>query len=229
MYNNELVDLNRQTVDQTYQAYLDFGLLPKVGITVAIPFKFYQVDAPTSGRHSGLGNTSISLKYQLSNKNATSAVGITYDARSQNINQELGLRSGFDAQTITPYFTIGSGTKKSYFYANIGYGIRTNNYSDFVRISGEFGYQIFRNAYLSGTIDLTNPVEKNSSFFVNDDPAFVASASFLDRQSFNGAGVKFLYEFVPERYGITLSSIGALGANNIPFSRSYNVGIYHKF
>ena len=227
-YNNELITPGRETVDQTYQAYLDFGLLPKLGITASIPFKFYSIDEG-SGKFSGLGNVSLGLKYQLTNKNATTAIGLTYDVTSQNSDQQLGLRSGFDAHTVTPYFSIGSGTKKTYFYANLGYGIRTNSYSDFLRVSGEFGYKIFKHAYLIGTIDLTNPTQKDSGFFIIDDPAFVASASFLDRQSFNGAGIKFLYDFLPEKYGISLSTIGALGSDNTPFSRSYNVGIYHKF
>jgi hypothetical protein len=91
------------------------------------------------------------------------------------------------------------------------------------------GYKIFRHSYLIGTLDFNQPIQDDSSFFLADEEIFSKSASFLDRQSFNGAGLKFLYEFIPEKYGITLSTIGALGSDNTPFSRSYNIGIFNKF
>lgn len=228
-YNKKLINSGRNTIDQTYQAYLDFGLLPKIGITLAFPFKVYQVDSPLTGQHSGIGNTSVSIKYSLSNRNTSSAVGLTYDIRSQNVDKQLGLRTGFDANTITPYYTIGSGTKKTYFYANFGYGIRTNKYSDFLRISGEFGFKVFRSAYIAGLLDIIKPVQNQSRFFEIDYPIFITSSSFLDRQSYTGAGIKFLFDFVPDRYGVALSTIGSIEADNTPFSRSYNFGLYRKF
>jgi hypothetical protein len=42
-------------------------------------------------------------------------------------------------------------------------------------------------------------------------------------------GIKWINDFVPEKYGFVLSVIGSLGAENIPFSRSYNLGVYQKF
>jgi hypothetical protein len=157
------------------------------------------------------------------------AVGLTYEAETGAENLALGLRTGFAASTFYPYFSIGSGTNKLYFYASTGIGLRTNEHSNFFRLSGELGYKIFKNSYLIGTLDFNRPIQNDSNFFLTDDEVFSKSASFLDRQAFNGAGIKFLYEFVPEKYGVTLSTIGALGAENIPFSRSYNFGIYKKF
>jgi hypothetical protein len=157
------------------------------------------------------------------------AIGLTYEAETGAENLNLGLRTGFAASTFYPYFSIGSGTKKLYFYASSGLGMRTNRHSNFVRLSGELGYKIFRHSYLIGTLDFNQPIQDDSSFFLADEEIFSKSASFLDRQSFNGAGLKFLYEFIPEKYGITLSTIGALGSDNTPFSRSYNIGIFNKF
>lgn len=229
-YNNEQRDFNRQTFDNTYQAFLDFGLMPKLGVTAILPYKSYAItEGNKTSTFNGLSNIGIGLKYQVLDKDAKAAIGARFDFNTATANYDLGLRTGFEALTFMPYFTIGSGTKKTYFYANLGYGIRGNYYSDFVRLSGELGYKLIKNAYVIGTIDLTNPVSKTSEFYTNDLPVFQKSASFLDRQSFMGAGIKLLYEFVPEKYGVTLSTIGALGANYIPFSRSYNFGLFKKF
>jgi hypothetical protein len=229
-YNGDLVDPSRKTVDNTYQIYLDFGLLPNLGVTAVLPVKFYTItENGETSKFDGLGNLSFSLKYQLPVKSSSMAIGLTYEAETGAENLNLGLRTGFAASTFYPYFSIGSGTKKLYFYASSGLGMRTNRHSNFVRLSGELGYKIFRHSYLIGTLDFNQPIQDDSSFFLADEEIFSKSASFLDRQSFNGAGLKFLYEFIPEKYGITLSTIGALGSDNTPFSRSYNIGIFNKF
>lgn len=229
-YNGEQVNPNRSTVDNTYQLYLDFGLIPDVGITAVLPFKQYFItENGQTSTFGGLGNLSFSLKYQLPVKSATMAVGLSYEAETGAEDSDLGLRTGYAASTFQPYFSVGSGTKKLYFYASAGLGLRTNNYSNFARLSGELGYKIIKNGYLIGTLDFNRPLNQNSEFFETDEIIFSKSASFLDRQAFNGAGIKILYEFIPEKYGFTLSTIGALGAENIPFSRSYNFGIYTKF
>jgi|GEM_PF-965216 hypothetical protein len=229
-YNGDLVDPNRKTVDNTYQIYLDFGLLPNLGVTAVLPVKLYTItENGETSKFDGLGNLSFSLKYQLPVKSSSMAIGLTYEAETGAENLNLGLRTGFAASTFYPYFSIGSGTKKLYFYASSGLGLRTNRHSNFVRLSGELGYKIFRHSYLIGTLDFNQPIQDDSSFFLADEEIFSKSASFLDRQSFNGAGLKFLYEFIPEKYGITLSTIGALGSDNTPFSRSYNIGIFNKF
>jgi hypothetical protein len=229
-YNGDLVDPSRKTVDNTYQIYLDFGLLPNLGVTAVLPVKLYTItENGETSKFDGLGNLSFSLKYQLPVKSSSMAIGLTYEAETGAENLNLGLRTGFAASTFYPYFSIGSGTKKLYFYASSGLGLRTNRHSNFVRLSGELGYKIFRHSYLIGTLDFNQPIQDDSSFFLADEEIFSKSASFLDRQSFNGAGLKFLYEFIPEKYGITLSTIGALGSDNTPFSRSYNIGIFNKF
>ncbi|MFB0908996.1 MAG: hypothetical protein ACI9V1_000077 [Spirosomataceae bacterium] len=229
-YKGNLVDAGRKTIDNTYQLYLDFGLLPNLGVTAILPVKNYTItENGETSRFDGLGNLSFSLKYQLPTKSSSMAVGLTYEAETRAENLDLGLRTGFAASTFYPYFSIGSGTKKLYFYASGGLGLRTNKHSNFVRLSGELGYKIFKYSYLIGTLDFNRPIQNDSNFFLTDDEVFSKSASFLDRQSFNGAGLKFLYEFVPEKYGVTISTIGALGSNNTPFSRSYNLGIFRKF
>lgn len=228
--NNEVVNQPRNTINNTYQLYLDFGLLPNIGVTAIVPVTQYSVTQNKStGSYSGLGNLSFTVRYELPISKAKSVLGLTYSAKTANNDVNQGLRTGFDATTFMPFVSVGSGTKKTYFYANLGYGVRTNKHSNFVRLSGELGYKIIKNGYIIGTIDLTNPTNKSSEFFESDPDVYKLSASYLDRQSFNGAGIKILYEFVPERYGLTLSTIGALGSNNVPFSRSYNFGLYKKF
>jgi hypothetical protein len=229
-YNGDLVNPDRRTVDNTYQIYLDFGLLPNLGVTAVLPVKLYTItENGETSKFDGLGNLSFSLKYQLPVKSSSMAIGLTYEAETGAENLDLGLRTGFSASTFYPYFSIGGGTKKLYFYASSGLGLRTNKHSNFIRLSGELGYKIFRHGYLIGTLDFNQPIQDNSNFFLTDEEIFSKSASFLDRQSFNGAGLKFLYEFIPEKYGVTLSTIGALSSDNIPFSRSYNIGMFKKF
>lgn len=234
-YNNQLIDSKRNNYDLTNQIYFDYGLYKKADITVILPFKFisYKQDSSAVKKSlTGFGNIGLGLKHALLDKKIKVSVGAYIFMNSILKNNSTGLRTGFDANTILPFITAGSSYKKMYYYIKTGYGLMTNQYSDYFIASGEVGYSIFKKAHLIFNAEVKEPISKEH-FFDTDDPSYSLTANYLDRQKFIVYGLKFNYEFIEKKYGLTIGFLNGLngkdGATNIPVSRSYNIGLYRKF
>lgn len=227
---SEVLETGQLNRDFTYQLYVDYGLGKKIGLTAILPIKqTYFIKDDVKQSLNGLGNLQLGLKYLVLDKDSKVSIGIQTSFRTGQSDHSIGLRTGYEAFTAMPYITVGTGTNKMYFYANLGYGYRTNGYSDFAKLSGEMGYKLNPRVIVAGTLDLNRPLNDNSSFYQNESPAFFLSSNYLDRQLFNGVGIKAIVDIKPDKYGFIISSIGSLAAENIPFSRSYNVGVFLKY
>jgi hypothetical protein len=102
----------------------------------------------------------------------------------------------------------------------------TRNYSNFVKLNGEAGFKVLPRLWVAGTVDFRLP-EKNGTFFNTD--AYQNTATYLNNQKYLGLGLKAAYDLIPDRVGLSASIIGVLSGENVPFSRSYNAGIYFKW
>jgi hypothetical protein len=224
----------RSISDHTLQFYAEYGLAKGLEVRAVVPFKILSIGPSTNeqanpvsaGSLSGFGNLGLGLKMGLVDKAVKVSVGVDVLANTFTNNDRLGLRTGFEGWTLLPYLSVGSGTKRTYFYAEAGYGFMTQNYSNFVKLNGEAGFRLLPNLWAGVTLDF-RLAEKNGPFFNTE--AYQFNATYLNNQQFLGLGVKAAYDLKPERLGISASVIGALAGENVPFSRSYNVGIYIKW
>jgi hypothetical protein len=178
----------------------------------------------TSGNLSGIGNTTLGLKYKLYDKTWKISSGVSFSANSIKIDETIGLSTGFNATTIVPYVAIGSSHKKLYYYGNIGYGYMSNNYSDYLKATFEVGYEVIPKGHLIFVLDTRNILSKESAF--NNDNA--QWSSYLDRQTYNAIGLKANYEFKKDKFGANFAIIGATGINNAPLAPTLNLGLYTK-
>ncbi len=227
-------DVYRDINDHTFQVYAEYGLGKKIEIRAVIPFKAIsigpssntQANPVPAGTLNGIGNIGLGLKRGILDGDVKLSVGVDVLANTFANNDQLGLRTGFEGWTVLPYLSVGSGTKRTYFYAEAGYGFMTRNYSNFLKLGGEAGVKVLPRLWVAGTVDFRLP-QKNGPFFNAD--AYQNTATYLNNQQYLGLGIKAAYDLVPDRVGLSASVIGALAGENVPFSRSYNAGIYFKW
>ncbi|MEZ0609016.1 hypothetical protein ACAW74_10900 [Fibrella sp. WM1] len=221
----------RNASDVTVQLYAEYGLGKKWAIRGVLPYKRLHTEASTNlavnptpaGTLTGLGNVGLGLKHALVDG---ITLGVDALANTFTNNDRLGLRTGYEGWTVLPYLSVGAGGQRTYYFAEVGYGFMTQNYSNFLKVNGEFGYKLLPRLWVAGTIDFRLPA-RNGPFFNTE--AYQFSATYLNDQQFLGAGLKGLYDLVPDKLGLSASVIGALGGENVPFSRSYNAGIFIKW
>ena len=225
--DGEKVVLPNDVSDITLQAYAEYGITSKLEAQLIVPFKSVGYESKlgsTSESLSGLGNVSLGLKYKLYDKKWKISAGLLYTANSIKKDSDIGLSTGFNANTFLPYITTGSSSGKWYYYANLGYGYMDNDYSDFFRASFEVGYEVIKNGHLMFILDTRNIVSKESAFDndVNQWP------SYLDRQTYNAIGIKGNYEFKKDKFGANFAVIGATGIDNAALAPTLNFGLYTK-
>lgn len=230
-YNTAQIDGNRTDLagdysDVTTQIYSEYGITNKLEALFILPVKFASFNsnvANTSNQLSGLGNITLGLKYKVYDQKWKISTGLQYQAHTSKFDSS-GLSTDFNANTFIPYLTAGSSAGKWYYFGNIGYGYMTNNYSDYLKIGAEVGYLILPKGHLIVALDTKNPVATESAFLNNPSKW----PSYLDRQTYNALGLKFNYEFSPNKYGANIAAFGAFGNNNAPLAPTINLAVYAK-
>ena len=170
MENNNELELNRSILDFTYQVYLEYGLNDKLNVISSLPFKQIstgniknQTINPTilpKGNLSGIGNYSLALKYRLSDKNLKAAISIQANLKTISKNIDAGLSSGYDANAIGPYLSIGkSFSTKLYSYIETGIIFYSNNFSPILNIHYELGYQLKPSLWAVLTFDMRESIK----------------------------------------------------------------------
>lgn len=215
-------DLGTNFSDITTQIYTEYGITNKLETQLVLPYKF--LFANDNRNYNNLGNITLGLKYLLSNKKWKLSSGIQYSPKTSAHDNETGFSTGFNAHTFLPYITIGSSKDKWYYFGNIGYGFLTNEYSDFLRINIEAGYNFTPKGHVILTIDTRNIVRKEVAFFEDTKQ----SIFYLDRQNYYGIGLKMNYEFKKDKFGVNTSIFGGIDNDNVALAPSYNLGVYVK-
>ncbi|MBC5838878.1 transporter family protein [Flavobacterium muglaense] len=231
-YNQAQIDGNKVAIDGDYsdvttQLYSEYGITNNLEALLVIPMKFASYTGTTSNTTqnlSGLGNITLGLKYKLYDKDWKISTGLQFQANTSKFDSSTGLSTDFDASSFIPYVSAGSSAGKWYYFANVGYGYMTNDYSDYFKMGAEVGYQIIPKGHLIFALDTKNPVAKESAFANNNN----RWPSYLDRQTYNAVGLKFNYEFIQNKYGANFSTFGAFGNNNAPLAPSINLAVYAK-
>jgi hypothetical protein len=215
--------------DVTIQLYSEYGISDKLDILAVLPYKFIGYDGillPANENLTGIGNITLGLKYKICDGTWKLSAGLNYIGNSIKANADKGLRTGFESNTYLPYISIGSATGKWYYFGNLGYGYMSNNYSDYLKIGGEVGYKFIKNTHIIAITDLRNTF--NDATFENNSN-YEATGFYLDGQKYLAAGLKLNHEFIADKIGANISTIGAFNLENAPNAPSINIGFYTKF
>ena len=229
--DNQDVSLNANLSDITSQFYSEYGLTKDLDVSLILPYKTITIklkDGSKTESVSGFGNISIGLKYKFLDKKWKISSGLFFSSNSNSSNEAIGLRTGYNATTLLPYLTVGSSQNKIYYFANFGFGYMTNNYTDFVKIGGEFGYKFLKKTHVILNVDLKKAMKTESYFDSADNGLYKNTALYNDKQEFYGVGIKVNHEFIADKLGLNVGAIGAFYLNNLPVAPSINTGMYYK-
>lgn len=236
VYGNPNYEIAGNLIDNTLQFYGEYGITDHTSILVSIPYKRIVhknlvnpcLVAPCpefTNKEASLGNIEVSLKHNFSKKDWIISGQLGVEANTGSFDIDTGIRTGYDAWTITPLFLIGKGLEKSYFQGFIGANIRSNNYSSNFKIGGEYGKKIAKNIWLVGFIDIVKSFENGNVVLPASN---LATALYVNNQEYGAFGLKSIFE-IKEKFGITGGFGGAFFGNNVAQSPALTFGVYQKF
>lgn len=235
LYNKRLL---RYVVDNTVQIYGEYGITEKFTLVTAIPLKLLSTGSAalpngdafpaasllSSGSLTGLGNIMLTAKYTIYNKGLVVAGQLQTEAPTFSRKESIGLRTGYDTWVVCPGISVGASTKKLYGFADVGYALRTGNYSNELRYNAEIGGRFIKKTWLALAFN-----NKKSFKNVERNEGNVAqTAMYINNQSYNAFGLKIAYAFT-ENLGINLSAFGAFGGENVAAAPTFNAGVYYKW
>jgi len=235
LYDGSTLELNRGVTDVSVQAYLEYGLGDKLSIVAAIPYKFVSTDNDintdaempllSEGSLSGFGNFEFALKYQFLDRFFVSSFSIKADFNTGKQDIAKGLTTGFDASGYSLFWYFGKGfSSRFYSFFETGYTLRTNDYSDNIRLMIETGYMPANDFWLALVFDFKKSMY-NGNYY---DENLRQTGLYTNNQEFFAYGLKASYE-LKSKIGFSASTFGALWGNYVAHSITINIGIYQKW
>jgi len=205
------------TTDLTVGLFGEYSITDKTSVLVDLPFKSVQSNDQSL---SGIGDTKIKLKHQLSTKVPLAIHGGYTAPLSQ---RKDFLRTGYKQHAIDLGLSIGLGKKKFYTYASLSYSYRTN-IPDQIIADAEFGYItsfLKRDLYLmfhfSGTV--------NTSYSFDSEAA--KTMLYHNNAEYLSPGLKLSYN-PAGNFWLNLGANSALNASNVPAVRVYSIGLAYS-
>ena len=223
--------VNSNVSDITTQLYAEYGILNKLDVSLIVPFKIISIASNNGSKTeslTGLGNVTVGLKYILSDKNFKISGGFYVSANTRQTNTDAALQTGYNATTILPYLSMGSSSGKIYYFVNMGYGYMTNNFTDFIKIGGEIGYNFIKKTHVIFNFELKKATNTESNFDSLTNKLFQSTALYIDSQEYLSIGLKLNHEIITNKFGVTVGAIGAPYLSNLPVAPSINAGVYLK-
>ena len=233
--NNKELQLQRPVLDYTFQAYLEYGVSDKLDLILTLPYKIVSTQGvtqnvqnsnPLSSRSlNGLGNSKFGLKYQLLNKSLKLASSIQTSFNTVGHDLEKGLITGYAANAIGLYIHIGKGFNKNlYSFLDVGINKMSNNFSSFLEMHYELGYQLKPSFWTAFTLDLRESFKDGS--YNNEN--LKQTALYTNNQEYFAFGIKTSYE-LKNKVGFTAASFGAFSGNYVAKIATFSLGIYKKW
>lgn len=234
IYGDPGYQSERKLTDNTIQLYAEYGASDKTTFVFSLPFKLIKagdlVDASTTpltteASETALGNVTLGVKHLFHQGTWVISGQLNLGLNSGKFFEESGLRSGFDAYTISPKINVGRSFGRFFAQGSTGVDFRTNGYSSNFVLDVELGVKPFNKFWAIAFLS-------NSSSFNNGDvilPASnLATAFYINDQEFTAYGFKAIFE-VTDTIGILANYTSALSGNNVPRRAVIGFGLYSKF
>lgn len=228
-------NLSREVSDMTAAVYGEYGLTDKITVIAELPYKFLSTGStllpnpsvvnPTNqeGSLNTLGNIKLGLRNQFINKSVVFSGQLTLELPTSTYDDKTGLSAGYDAVSIIPSISVGKGYDKYYGYLSIGTGIKSNNYSEDLRVSGEFGAKVLDRLWIIGVLDVLKSFE-NGDYVA--ESRNLETGLYVDQQEYTALGLKFILE-ATDKLGFNAGFYGGPG-NFVASQVSMNFGVYLK-
>ncbi len=229
--NGSEASLNNKVLDYTFQAYLEYGVTDKLNLITTLPYKYVATENLTSnsllenGNLSGLGNSKIALKYGLLDKDIKIAISIQSNLNTTSKDFSKGLITGYEANSIGLYTHIGkSFSPNLYSFIEGGVNKSGNNFSDYLELHYELGYQIKASLWGALTLDIRESF-KNGDYTNNN---LRQTGLYTNNQEYFAYGIKTSYE-LKNKIGFTAATFGAFSGNYVAKIPTFSLGIYKKW
>jgi hypothetical protein len=233
--NGKELNLQRPVLDFTYQAYLEYGISNKFDIIASLPYKIVSTQAVSknafasdtlpNGSINGLGNSKFGLKYQLMNKGLKLATSIQTSFNTVRQDLEKGLITGYAANSIGFYMHMGKGFNKNlYSFLDIGVNKMSNNFSPYLEMHYELGYQVKPSFWTAFTLDLRDSFYGGT--YTNSN--LKQTGLYTNNQEYFAFGIKASYE-LKNKIGFTAATFGAFSGNYVAKISTFSIGIYKKW
>lgn len=196
---DEWTNLNANFNDLTLQAYGEYGLTNKLMLSAQLPLRVVSVKdvkAPSTiseGSLTSLGNIQAALTANLYNKNGWVVSGkANIGLPTAKFDAKTGLRTGFDALSAEPSLLLGYGHAKFFASGEVGYVLRTNNYSNRIHAAGQIGKFFGKSKKVLAILNLE--LMKSGIDGTYDDGTSLQTGLYLDEQSYLSPTLKLGYK-----------------------------------
>ena len=227
-----LVKIPREVTDNTVQFYAEYGLDDKTTLSANIPFKLIKTgdeiidnSQTLSESVSALGNIGIGLKRKLYDDKFIVSALLAIKANTSTYDEPSGIRTGYDAWTVSPSAGIGKGTSNLFVQGNIGVDFRTNSYSHSFKGNVEGGYKFFDKLWLILHLDYIKSFENGDVTFPIEN---LNTLLYVNDQEYAGYTIKGIFE-ISDQIGVTAALGNAFSANIQARKTAINFGGYFKF
>jgi hypothetical protein len=230
----DLIPLNRDVTDVTLQAYGEYGVTDRLMVTVQVPVKLLSVQN-TIGRPSvadgslvALSNIQAALSGSIYNKHGwvvSAKAGVSLP--TSRFDAGTGLRSGFDALSLSPSLMVGLGRNKFFSSAEVGYVYRTNGYSNRIFGAWQIGTTVGKKKRLLPILGFEFMKSGDNGTF--DDGSSITTGLYLDKQSFLSPNLKLGYKATANTM-IWLSVGGGVGdvTRNVAASPGLSLSVSYQ-
>ena len=172
-----------------------------------------------------MGNIEIGIKHNFYNKDWLISGQINLEANTSTFDASSGIRTGYDAWSITPLLSFGRGFNNWYVQGFTGVNIRTNNYNSNFKFGGEIGYKPISNLWLIAGLDILKSFDNGDVILPTSN---LLTGLYINNQEYNSFSIKAIGELT-KNFGLTAGIGGAFSGNNVAKQGAFNFGIYHKF
>jgi len=220
--NTEKFGLRREVTQTAFSYYGEFGVLENLTLTTNVPFYMlstgsevsYDVANPftdtlKSGSINSLGNIYVAIKYPIRTDGLMISAQLGFEFNTSTYDDFTGLRTGFDATTITPTILVGKGMGSTYFTAEAGPFFRTNGYNHGIVASGEYGWTPNSKTYLIGVANGIFKVTEGN----HNDKNSKHTATFIDDQGYMAIGAK-IFQKINEHFSVNATFFSGFAVIN---------------
>jgi hypothetical protein len=236
LYGSPDTTLNGNLSDNTLQFYGEFGVTDKITFIAAIPLKLIShkdissicINGPCptiETNKTAIGNIEIGIKHNFYSKDWLISGQINVEVNTSTFDAVSGIRTGYDAWSITPLLTFGRGFNNWYIQGFTGVNIRTNDYSSNFKIGGEIGYKPIQKLWIIGSLDILKSFNNGNIILPT---ANLSTGLYINNQEYASFGIKAIGELT-EKFGLTAGIGGAFSGNNVAKKGVLNFGLYHRF
>ena len=231
---NDVQGVNRKTIHSDFGFYSEYGISDNLNVIAKLPYKYvstgeltdqtYFPEVLPAGSLSGLGNVELDIKHKILDENLKVAVSLNTLWNTANQDFEKGLATGYSANAFGLTAHIGRGSEKHYGFLEIGYQNFTNNFSDVLELTIEYGWKLGDRFYLMAVLNVSQSLKNGDYFNAN----LLQTGLYPNNQEWGYISAKMAYE-TKNGWGINAAlPVMPIKFKYVGFNGTIGLGVFKK-